>query len=274
MYSWIRRRVTFTRVGMTFALVFAMSGGAYAASKYVITSTKQIKPSVLKQLQGKTGAAGKEGLAGKNGANGAPGAAGEKGAPGTNGTSGTNGTNGESVASATLKKGEGGCAEGGSKFTASGKETTACNGKEGSPWTAGGTLPAGKTETGVWGVSGLPGGIKGLREWADASISFTIPLAAPLENGHVFVIAAGGKGTGGGTCPTASEAAKPEAETGNLCIFMGKPEINVKGKTVEAHDPATNESGEAATTGTLVEVTPETPETPVSASGTWAVTAP
>ena len=184
--------------------------------------------------------------------NGAPGAAGEKGAPGTNGTSGTNGTNGESVASATLKKGEGGCTEGGSKFTASGKETTACNGKEGSAMgQPGGTLPAGKTETGVWGVSGLPGGIKGLREWADASISFTIPLAAPLQNGHVFVIAAGGKGTGGGTCPTASEAAKPEAETGNLCIFMGKPEINVKGKTVEVHDPATNESGEAATTGTL-----------------------
>jgi hypothetical protein len=37
---------------MTLALVFAMSGGAYAARRFVITSTKQIKPSVLKSLSG------------------------------------------------------------------------------------------------------------------------------------------------------------------------------------------------------------------------------
>ena len=38
----------------TLALIFAMSGGAYAASHYLITSTKQIKPSVLGHLKGKT----------------------------------------------------------------------------------------------------------------------------------------------------------------------------------------------------------------------------
>lgn len=48
----VRKRLTYANVAMTLALVFAMSGGAYAAKKYVISSTKQIKPSVLKQLQG------------------------------------------------------------------------------------------------------------------------------------------------------------------------------------------------------------------------------
>jgi hypothetical protein len=33
------------------ALVFAMSGGAYAASRYVITSTKQISLEVLESLK-------------------------------------------------------------------------------------------------------------------------------------------------------------------------------------------------------------------------------
>jgi hypothetical protein len=36
----------FGNVAMTLALVFAMSGGAYAARRFVITSTKQIKPMV------------------------------------------------------------------------------------------------------------------------------------------------------------------------------------------------------------------------------------
>ena len=56
----IRKRVTYANVAMTLALVFAMSGGAYA-SKYLITSTKQISPKVLKTLKG---AAGKTGPAG------------------------------------------------------------------------------------------------------------------------------------------------------------------------------------------------------------------
>src|SRR5450759_1393577 len=100
MFSRIRRRITFANVAMTLALVFVMSGGAYAAGKYLINSTKQINPKVLKALKGKTGAAGKEGLAGKEGAAGKEG---PKGANGTNGTegpkgaNGTNGSNGESV---------------------------------------------------------------------------------------------------------------------------------------------------------------------------------
>src|ERR1700691_2818921 len=78
-----RRHLNYANVVATLALVFAMSGGALAAKHYLINSTKQINPKVLKKLkgntgktgaigpQGKEGPAGKEGLAGKEGAAGA-----------------------------------------------------------------------------------------------------------------------------------------------------------------------------------------------------------
>ena len=79
MFSRIRKRTTYTNVVMTLVLVFVMTGGAYAASKYVITSTKQISPKVLKALKGANG---------KNGANGAPGGTGPAGRAGPAGSAG------------------------------------------------------------------------------------------------------------------------------------------------------------------------------------------
>lgn len=170
MLSWIRRRVTFANVTMTLALVFAMSGGAYAAKHYLITSTKQISPKVLAQLHGKNGTNGAQGPAGPAGPAGAQGSKGEtgpsgkdgaEGAPGQSvtvkkvetsvstcnkqggsefkiGGSGTpvfacngeKGTNGENVKVTTLAKGSA-CTEGGSEFTVAASKTTACNGIEG-----------------------------------------------------------------------------------------------------------------------------------------------
>jgi hypothetical protein len=40
MIGFIRKRLSYANVAMTLALVFAMSGGAYAARRFVITSTK------------------------------------------------------------------------------------------------------------------------------------------------------------------------------------------------------------------------------------------
>jgi hypothetical protein len=204
MFTGVRRRLSYANVVATLALVFAMTGGAYAASKFLITSTKQIKPSVLSQLKGKAGATGAQGPAGvagpagPQGPAGAPGAKGEAGAGGPQGPAGPQGSVG-----------------------AAGKNGT--NGKEGSPWTVGGTLPSGAAETGVWGLAQLPkalgsGGLK-------IPISFTIPLAAPLDETHVHVIAPGAGEPGQEPVPVgcsltrAGETVEVNAEAGNLCVY-------------------------------------------------------
>jgi len=63
----LRRHLSYANVVATLALVFAMTGGALAASHYLINSTKQISPKVLKKLKGNRGAAGARGLAGPRG---------------------------------------------------------------------------------------------------------------------------------------------------------------------------------------------------------------
>jgi hypothetical protein len=52
------------------ALIVALSGTALGATKYVIRSTKQISPKVLKKLRGKSGATGPQGPKGDTGAKG------------------------------------------------------------------------------------------------------------------------------------------------------------------------------------------------------------
>jgi hypothetical protein len=89
-----RPSLSYANVVATLALIVALGGGAMAAS-YVITSTKQIKPSVLKKLKGKRGKRGKIGLPGLAGAKGDPGAPGAKGDPGTPGTPGAKGDKGD-----------------------------------------------------------------------------------------------------------------------------------------------------------------------------------
>ena len=65
------------------ALFFALGGGAVAAGHhYVITSTKQMKPSVLKQLKGAKGPRGVRGAQGAQGAQGVQGAQGAQGPAG------------------------------------------------------------------------------------------------------------------------------------------------------------------------------------------------
>ncbi len=255
---------------MTLALMFAMTGGAYAAKKYLITSTKQISPNVLKSLQGKVGSSGAQGPVGPQGSAGAKGdpgekgASGEKGAPGAAGTSVTN----SAVAAGNPIK----CEErGGAEFkVGSGAGTFACNGKEGSPWVAGGTLPSGQTETGEWATIGPAAGGTPITM---LPISFAIPLASELgvTAWHFYKIGetpAESSGCFGGT------AGKPTAEKGNLCIYAGHvvgPEDEKNGVEFAIAENGTNGSAGASVAGSALLVGLSSEVSFVQ--GTWAVTA-
>jgi hypothetical protein len=66
----MRRNLTYSNVTATLALIFAMSGGALAASGVLITRTGQIAPSVRHALHGARGADGLPGAPGNEGARG------------------------------------------------------------------------------------------------------------------------------------------------------------------------------------------------------------
>ncbi len=260
MFSALRRRVHASPATAiaTLALVFAMSGGAYAASRYVITSTKQISPKVLKALQGRAGAqgpTGAQGPAGPAGAAGPQGPAGAKGEPGTAGKEGAPGKNGE-------------------------------NGKDGTTGFTE-TLPAGKTLKGDWGVTttvqarGAPEGI------VSSFVSFGIPLAeAPVPH---LIPAPSEEELSKGEFPVPPAGCtgnfeRPGAEKGNLCVFAGEEHnVLVTLKKVCATSSATVAPLECLFGGAA---TPESSDPYgfgvlmgaaakgfVGIAGTWAVTA-
>src|ERR1700735_4825214 len=97
----MRRHLSYANVVATFARVFAKSGGALAANSYLINSTKQINPKVLKKLKGSTGKAGAKGATGPTGATGGAGPSGKESAPGKEGSRGKEGLQGEEGAPGT-----------------------------------------------------------------------------------------------------------------------------------------------------------------------------
>jgi hypothetical protein len=79
-----RKRLSYANVVATLALVLALGGGTAWATNYIIVSTHQIRPSVLKSLRGNRGPRGYAGTDGTNGTNGTNGPTGPAGAPGSN----------------------------------------------------------------------------------------------------------------------------------------------------------------------------------------------
>jgi hypothetical protein len=238
MFQLLRRRLCYANVVATFALVFAMSGGALAASHYLLTSTSQISPKVLKALRGKSGqsgVAGAQGAAGPVGSAGGQGPQGAKGEAGAIGVTGATGTQGV--------KGEPGVA-----------------GKEGSPWTAGGTLPSGKTETGVWAIDGPENAFSVVA----AVASFAIPLAEP----PTFQVIGPEEGEGElkAKLPAGCKGnlTHPQAEPGNLCVFEAAS-LNVESLDVALINGVT-------TAGALA-IVEHNFEEAFHVSGSWAVTA-
>jgi|ERR1700722_12719611 len=260
MFSAIRRRLRLTpsTAIATLALVFAMSGGAYAAGKYVITSTKQISPKVLKSLKG---ANGRDGAAGPVGPAGPTGPAGAAGTAGTQGPAGANGTDGQSVTSATASSKE--CPAGGVKYTSASGANAVCNGKNGTTGFTE-TLPSGKTETGVWGTVIGPEPNAIVQGSGVVAMSFNIPLAAALPEANIQINPASfPTGATAGeieNCP--GNAAEPKAKAGFLCLYTTQDETEAEFRLVRV-----------STAGGVVVDFAKSPKPGYLAFGSWAVTA-
>lgn len=241
------------------ALIAALAGTAFAAAKLNSTQKKEVE-KIAKKF------AGKPGKPGKNGAPGAPGPVGPAGAngkDGVNGTNGTNGTNGKSVAVGAEAALTANCeGRGGAWVQVEGEPSAtrkyACNGKEGSPWTAGGVLPSGKTETGTWALSAGAGVVSA------GAITFALPLANTIAATNVHLLE--GVETDP-NCPGSGSA--PGAAAGHLCIWVGA----VENATIEeVAAPADIPPAGASRTGAVVLAVGGA--TDGMAYGTFAVTAP
>jgi hypothetical protein len=177
------------------ALIAALGGTALAAKGALTTKQKKEVTAIAKRFAGKAGppgAQGPQGLAGP---------------AGTNGTNGKNGSNGKSVSAETASTLE--CPEGGTRFEVEESNVSehVCNG---SPWPAGGTLPSGQTETGAWAASPT--------ESEDLiPLSFNIQLPSELNEEHTLIE---GASEFASHCP--GSAATPEAESGYLCVYIGR----------------------------------------------------
>src|SRR6202453_4664656 len=294
MFSAIRKRIRVSpaTVIALVALVFALTGGAFAASSHnngsgkataqassntaLATAAKSKKKTAPKPVRGPagpkgaTGATGPAGAAGATGPGGPVGVKGETGPAGPTGATGTTGANGTSVPSAKVLSSSSTCEKlGGSEFTSASGKTTACNGKEGSPWTAKGTLPEGSSERGQWAIAGSQAGLRA------TSISFGIPLAGPLEEErvHVIGIEEGSKEANQAAAITSGECTgtweTPGAANGNLCIFL---DPNIIGATPNLHaGDAESEADAAGISGTtLYEDSPHAEA--FLYKGSWVVT--
>ena len=256
MFQAIRRHLNATSLVAVIALVLAMGGGAYAAKRYLITSTKQIKPSVLKQLKGASGKAGPAGPAGPTGPAGAPGAgtAGPQGATGPAGPKGDTGAAGAAGA-------------------------PGAKGATGTPWVPNNTLPSKATETGAWSFGPTAAtSISG--SFAQVPVaSFTIQLAAGLGAKQVHYINPAGKEVifkeeleEVTSTQCLGSKTEPTAEPGNFCVYAAQETGAVSFNGLIQNPAVIGSEESTGTTGAVVlfAVTGSS----VSVQGTWAVTAP
>lgn len=180
-----RLRHSYPSVAATAALLFSMGGVALAAHHYLITSTHQISPNVLRALRGRGahgGPTGAQGVTGAQGATGPQGAGGPQGATGPQGAGGPQGTPGP-------------------------------QGATGQNLTAETTLPSGQSESGGFAAAGgWDPGSAGYYGYIGTGITYTQPLATAIEPSHIIDVQK--PATSAPHCPGVGRA-----ERGYLCLY-------------------------------------------------------
>jgi len=217
MFSILRRRLGASGIVAVVAVVLAMSGGAFAGSGQLA------RISATGAQPGPDSARPTGGRRGPRGPRGATGPAGPQG-PSGQGRQGDPGPAGP-------------------------------RGPEGSPWTAGGTLPSGRSESGTWiaaaaGREVAPGESEGA-----GTVSFVIRTVIPPEV-HLIAKDQAGK-EHAAECPGSTNL--PLAAKGNLCLY-----------TVEDQGLTLAETFSSTSGAVLTFKGPSK----VAAAGVWAVTAP
>ncbi len=230
------------------AMVFAMTGGAFAVGDSLSGKAVELKAKKAKGKPGPKGPRGKQGKPGKQGPAGPQGEQGPAGPAGPPGAKGDKGDDGE----------QGPQGPTGPAGTAGADGADGSQGPAGDPWTAGGTLPTGSTETGVWTASVDSSGN------GYGPISFPIPLPAPIEfsDAHIITGETPPECDNGAGAPGSAE--NPEADPGQFCVWV------VDGQVLQLSNPATFAGG-AGVSGAVVITSGDEGALGV---GTWAVTAP
>jgi hypothetical protein len=257
MLSPLRNRFGIPGVISVIALVFAMFGGAYAATNTGKATSSAKAKKGPRGPKGATGPAGPAGPAGPQGPAGPAGAQGPKGDKGDAGEKGEKGPKGD--------KGE--------------------KGAKGDPWSVGGVLPSEQTETGVYLIASETG--YGLfNGYVIGAISFPIPLAGPIAATNTIFVSNPGSEVPE-KCENEEHAGdagfeNPEASPGYLCVFQASLLNMASGKEPEEvvflKNGGSNEGASVAGT-TIAQVPTEaahegSPPPGARAEGTWAVTAP
>jgi hypothetical protein len=301
MFQDLRKRIHLTpSMFVAFiALVLALTGGAFAAtggSGGGRASDRLTASVAKKKTKVPAGKPGPRGPAGPKGATGATGAAGATGATGAQGSAGPAGPAGV--------KGAAGLA--GPKGNEGPEGNEGKEGPEGSPWTDGGTLPSGSTETGTWKIELRPPyDTEEPTAYGHAVVSFPIPLskeAAGKMKAHYITLEAQTMSprTGPALTECAGTAAAPTAEAGTLCVYeayaqeLGGAGSELTGTEAPLEEitfppiPEGEGLGVLGTTGALVgfhfrertveiensKQEKETVRVGAETYGTWAVTAP
>lgn len=241
-------REPFGKAGLIVAVValVAALGGSAIAAKGALTGKQKKEVQKIAKAEAKkyakrgpagpAGPAGAKGDTGAQGATGPQGAAGPQGPGGTPGAPGAAGANGESVE--IVETNPAACEpSGGVVYEVEETPTAICNGHDGSPWPAGGALPKGATETGMWSLIG-----GGAAAEQPVPISFPIHLAEQLGTTKVHFVGTGPEGVCTGN------VSQPSAPEGELCVYTAE----LSGATFEGIYQATGSFPGASNSGALI----------------------